>query len=59
YGKGLLEDALVLIGKLHLKKKDGIIVAETGADMDFELPDAGLEIIKEKRYGKTKVLFLQ
>lgn len=59
YGKGLLEDALVLIGKLHLKKDHGIIVAETGADMDLKLPDAGLEIIKEKRYGKTKVLFLQ
>ena len=59
YGKGLIEDALVLIDKLHLKREDGIIVAETGADTDLELPDVGLEIIKEKRYGKTKVLFLQ
>lgn len=59
YGKGLLEDALVLIDKLHLKKEDGIIVAETGADMDLKLPATGPEIIKEKRYGKTKVIFLK
>lgn len=59
YGKGLLEDALVLIDKLRLKKEDGIIVAETGADLDFKLPDVGLEIIKEKKYGKTRVIFLK
>lgn len=59
YGQGLLEDALVFIDKKHLKKEDGIIVSETGADMNLNLPDVGLKILKEKRYGKTKVFFLQ
>ncbi|MBR2223592.1 MAG: 16S rRNA (guanine(966)-N(2))-methyltransferase RsmD, partial [Christensenellaceae bacterium] len=59
YGKGLLEDALLLIDEKNLLKEDGIIVCETGNDMNISLPKAGPEIIKEKVYGKTKVLFMK
>lgn len=59
YRKNLLEDALVFIDEKHLLREGGIIVCELGADMKFELPVAAPEIIKEKVYGKTKVLFLK
>lgn len=59
YQKKLLEEALVLIKEKHLLREDGIIVCELGADVNFELPVAAPEIIKEKVYGKTKVLFLK
>ena len=59
YRQHLLEDALVMINDMALKKENGTIVAETGADVLLELPDTGLEIIKEKQYGKTRVLFLK
>ena len=59
YGKHPLEDALFLIDERKLLKEDGIIVCETGTDIDLELPEAGPEIIKEKVYGKTRVLFMK
>ena len=34
----------------EIMKEDGIIVCELGTDVKFELPVAGLEIIKEKDY---------
>ena len=59
YGKQILEDALIFIDEKHLKRENGIIVAETGADIELQMPVNGPEIIKEKRYGKTKILFLK
>lgn len=59
YQKKLLEEALVFIEEKHLLKEDGIIVCELGVDVKFELPVAAPEIIKEKVYGKTKILFLK
>jgi len=59
YRKNLLEEALGFIDEMHLLKEDGIIVCELGTDVKFELPAAVWEIIKEKTYGKTKVLFLK
>lgn len=59
YRKNLLEEALVFIDEMHLLKEDGIIVCELGKDIAFELPVAGLEILKEKEYGQTKVIFLK
>lgn len=59
YREHLLEDALSLIAGLGLKKEDGIIVAETGVDVDPDLSPGGFQVIKEKNYGKTKVIFLK
>ena len=59
YGKHPLEDALFLIDERKLLKEDGIIVCETGTDIDLELPAPGPEILKEKVYGKTRVLFMK
>lgn len=59
YRKGLLEDALLFISENRLKKENGVIVAEMGSDEIIDLPVTGLEIVKEKQYGNTKVLFLK
>jgi len=42
----------------HLLKADGIVVYLCGSDRVIENLD-GLEIVKEKKYGKTKVVILK
>ena len=59
YGTGLLEEALLFISENNLKTENGVIVAETGSAEMLALPPVGLEIVKEKQYGNTKILFLK
>lgn len=59
YQQGMLEDALVLIDEKKVLAPDGIIVAETATEHDFSCPVSSLEVVKEKQYGITKIIFLR
>ena len=52
YNKGFIEPALSAISDRSLLAEDGIIVLESD-DTDFKSEVAGLEVIKQKRYGRT------
>ena len=52
YNKGFIEPALSAISDGKLLAEDGIIVLESD-DTDFKSEVSGLEVIKQKRYGRT------
>lgn len=52
YNKGYIEPSLEAVVKNDLLKDDGIIVLESD-NTDFKSDISGLEIIKQKRYGRT------
>lgn len=54
YNKGLIEPALEAIVENNVLNEDGIVVLESD-DTDFRGEAEGLEIIKQKRYGRTYI----
>ncbi len=57
YDGGFYAPVLSLIAGKALLQPDGVLVLEKRADMDIPL-SSGLEILKERKYGKTEVLIL-
>ena len=62
YGSGLLEKALYWVAELGLLAPGGMIVSECGGG-DSELREEslppGFSLLRQKRYGKTALHFLQ
>lgn len=57
YGAGLAYEAMTVIARRQLLRREGIIVVETGGqDAELTAP-TGFRCVKEKRYGDTIVLF--
>lgn len=54
YNKGLIEPALEAVVKNKLLNDDGIVVLESD-NTDFKSGMDGLEIIKQKKYGRTYI----
>lgn len=54
YNKGLIEPALMAIADNKLLYDDGIVVLESD-DTDFHGNIPGLELFKQKRYGRTYI----
>lgn len=54
YNKGFIEPTLRCIADNNLLSEDGIIVLESD-NTDFKNDAEGLEIIKQKKYGRTYV----
>ncbi len=54
YNKGLIEPALKAVAENGILAEDGIIVLESD-DTDFRGDADGLEIIRQKRYGRTYI----
>lgn len=52
YNKGLIEPTLMAIAENNLLNPDGIIVLESD-NTDFKSEFSGLEMIKQRRYGRT------
>ncbi|MBQ5933020.1 MAG: 16S rRNA (guanine(966)-N(2))-methyltransferase RsmD [Lachnospiraceae bacterium] len=59
YKMGVEEDAVKAIEKLGILKPDGRIIIEAAAITPFDfIEDTGFEIIREKKYGSNKHLFI-
>ena len=59
YKMGVEEDAVKAIEKLGILKPDGRIIIEAAAVTPFDfIEDTGFEIIREKKYGSNKHLFI-
>lgn len=58
YFKGLADKCLCAIIEQDILDKDGFIVLEIASKEDFN-PQPNLEVIKEKIYGASKLIFLQ
>ena len=58
YGKGLIEQALEVLTRRSLLSSDAVLVAETAAGEELDVPE-GLSIYKEKKYGKNLVRFIR
>ena len=54
YNKGFIEPALSIIAERDLLSEDGIIVLESD-DTDFKDDCCGLEMVKQRRYGRTYI----
>ncbi len=54
YNKGFIEPALEAVVKNEILAEDGVIVLESDST-DFRGAAEGLEILKQKRYGRTYV----
>ncbi|MGI5873882.1 MAG: 16S rRNA (guanine(966)-N(2))-methyltransferase RsmD [Bacillota bacterium] len=59
YRGALLEEALAMIEKENRLKEGGVIVAETDLDKETAWSSFSYRIVKEKRYGKTRIIFLK
>jgi 16S rRNA (guanine966-N2)-methyltransferase len=57
YGAGLLTPALVALERLGWFHENSLIVAEMGADENFERPEF-LEELDARRYGAARIVFL-
>jgi len=57
YDGGFYTPVLSLIAERALLQPDGVLILEKRADMDIPLP-CGLEILKERKYGKTTILII-
>ena len=56
---GIEEDAVKSIEKLGLLKPDGWIIIEAAAVTSFDfIEQTGFQIIREKKYGSNKHLFI-
>ena len=59
YRMGIEEDAVKSIEKLGLLKPDGWIIIEAAAVTSFDfIEQTGFQIIREKKYGSNKHLFI-
>jgi 16S rRNA (guanine966-N2)-methyltransferase len=57
YNKEDINLILLIILKNNIKSNDTVIIIETEKNEQVIIPD-GLTVLKEKIYGKTKLLFL-
>ena len=55
YHKGYMEKSLYLLCERNLLENDAVVVMESDSDESFKIPD-GIEIVKEKCYGRIKIL---
>ena len=61
YKTDLNKKILEIISRKNLLAKDGILIIECHKEEEFskEISEAGFEVIKEKTYGDTKVLYIK
>lgn len=57
YDGGFYEPVLSLIAERRLLQPDGVLILEKRADAEIPMPQ-GLEILKDRKYGKTAILML-
>ncbi len=58
YNKGLIEPALTAIAENELLSDSGIVMLESD-NTDFKSEFSGLEMIKQRRYGRTYITIYQ
>ena len=57
YASALYEDALNLIKKRNILSASGVVICECDADFNFQCQ--GYDIIKDKTYGKVRLVVLE
>lgn len=59
YKAGLYEDVLSLIHRKNLLRPEGTIIVESAHDDPPEIPVGMFSVVREKKYGKVKILLIK